>query len=162
MFEVRGADVKAPEGYVKLSVGATCKCPCGWREADGSNWCCNGTAKPNSAETRTIRDPFLGKDVEISDKLTDRLRGRYAVGSMLPNGEPEFGWRQHEAVPIAIEAAAEIDRLQIEITNYQITLTEARKIIRPFAIRAGYGNGTIAEATTAAATFLNKIGWGKE
>lgn len=63
-------------------------------------------------ETRTVRDPFLGKDVQVSNKLTDRLRGRYACGPTLPNGEPEFGWRQHEAVPIQIEAAKEIERLQ--------------------------------------------------
>lgn len=41
--------------------------------------------------TRTVHDPFLGKDVEISDSLIDRLRGKYAQGPMLPNGEPEFG-----------------------------------------------------------------------
>src|ERR1700733_185954 len=109
-------------------------------------------------ETRTIHDPFLNKDVEISDKLTDRLRGRYACGPMQPNGEPEFGWRQHDAPPIQVEAANEIDRLKIEILNHGLLLAEARKVLKPFASRAGYGKGEIAEAAKDAATFLNKIG----
>lgn len=63
-------------------------------------------------QTRTIHDPFLNKAVEISSKLTDRLRGKYAVGPTLPNGEPEFGWRQHEVPPIQKEAADKIDELR--------------------------------------------------
>jgi hypothetical protein len=63
-------------------------------------------------ETRTIHDPFLGKDVQINDSLVDRLRGKYAVGPTTPNGEPEFGWRQRETSPISHEAAAEIERLR--------------------------------------------------
>ena len=47
-------------------------------------------------------------------KLTDRLRGKYEVGPHLPNGEPEFGWRQFEAPQIQHEAADEIKRLQSE------------------------------------------------
>lgn len=120
-------------------------------------------------ETRIMHDPFLGKDVEVSDNLVDRLRGRYAQGPTMPNGEPEFGWRQFAVPSIQIAAAEEIDRLNdkiarldIEILSYGITLTEARKVLKPFAGRAGYGNGKLAEAATAAATFLNKIGWGKE
>lgn len=31
--------------------------------------------------------------------LVERLRGKYAVGPHLPNGNPEFGWRQFEAPP---------------------------------------------------------------
>jgi hypothetical protein len=62
--------------------------------------------------TRAVHDPFLNKTVEVSDNLTDRLRGRYAVGPTLPNGEPEFGWQQHPAPPIQHEAAAEIERQQ--------------------------------------------------
>jgi hypothetical protein len=54
----------------------------------------------------------MNKDVQISDKLTDRLRGRYACGPHLPNGNPEFGWRQFQAPPIQHEAAAEIERLR--------------------------------------------------
>ena len=63
-------------------------------------------------ETRTVRDPFLGKDVQVSDRLVDRLRGQYACGPHLPNGNPEFGWRQFQAPPIQHEAAAEIERLR--------------------------------------------------
>lgn len=62
-------------------------------------------------KTKVVRDPFLKRNVEISTKLTDRLRGKYAVGPTLPNGEPEFGWRQFETPPIQHEAADEIDRL---------------------------------------------------
>jgi len=64
------------------------------------------------SETTEIYDPFLGRKVEISTKLTDRLRGRYASGPHLPNGNPEFGWRQFQAPPIQHEAAAEIERLR--------------------------------------------------
>jgi len=62
--------------------------------------------------TRTIIDPFLNLRVEISSKLTDRLRGRYANGPTMPNGEPEFGWREFPVPPIQREAADEIERLQ--------------------------------------------------
>lgn len=48
----------------------------------------------------------------MNDKLTDRLRGRYSMGPHLPNGEPEFGWRQFQATPINLEAADEIERLE--------------------------------------------------
>ena len=71
-------------------------------------------------ETRTVHDPFHNKDVEVSDRLVDRLRGKYACGPMLPNGEPEFGWRQCKTSPIQHEAADEIEKLQAllrEATN---------------------------------------------
>lgn len=96
------------------------------------------------SETRTIHDPFHGKDVAISDRLTDRLRGKYAVGPTLPNGEPEFGWQQ---VPIQIEAAAEIERLRADrdaadqfalsakplIAAMEARLNEAIDLLRPLA-----------------------------
>lgn len=63
-------------------------------------------------ETRTVHDPFVGKDVQISDRLVDRLRGKYASGPHLPNGKPEFGWRQFQAPPIQHEAAARIEALE--------------------------------------------------
>ena len=66
------------------------------------------------SETRTVHDPFVGKDVQISDKLVDRLRGKYASGPHLPNGKPEFGWKQFEAPPIQHEAAARIEALEAE------------------------------------------------
>lgn len=66
-------------------------------------------------ETRTVHDPFLGKDVEVSNNLVDRLRGKYAVGPMQPNGEPEFGWRQLETSPVQHEAAAEIEKLRADL-----------------------------------------------
>lgn len=63
------------------------------------------------SDARTIFDPFLGKDVVIVDRLTDRLRGNYACGPHLPNGRPEFGFRQFQAPPIQHEAAAVLDAL---------------------------------------------------
>lgn len=64
-----------------------------------------------SGETRMVHDPFLGKDVQISDRLVDRLRGRYATGPTMPNGEPEFGWREFPVPPIQQQAAEVIERL---------------------------------------------------
>ena len=64
------------------------------------------------SETRTVHDPFYGKDVEISNRLTDRLRGKYASGPHLPNGNPEFGWRQFQAPPIQHDAADRIEALE--------------------------------------------------
>lgn len=63
---------------------------------------------------RTVHDPFVGQDVQISDKLVDRLRGKYACGPHLPNGNPEFGWRQFQAPPIQHEAAARIEELEAD------------------------------------------------
>jgi hypothetical protein len=58
-------------------------------------------------------DPFLNKEVEISNRLVDRLRGKYANGPIMENGEPEFGWRDFSSglPPIHAEAANEIERL---------------------------------------------------
>lgn len=66
------------------------------------------------AETRTVHDPFVGADVQISDRLVDRLRGKYASGPHLPNGNPEFGWKQFQAPPIQHEAAARIEELEAD------------------------------------------------
>ena len=63
-------------------------------------------------KTRTVHDPFSGVDVQISDRLVDRLRGKYASGPHLPNGNPEFGWRQFQAPPIQHEAADRIEALE--------------------------------------------------
>jgi len=73
-------------------------------------------------ETRTVRDPFLGVDAVISSRLTDRLRGKYACGPTLPNGEPEFGWRENWTPPIQHEAAARIETLEADLS----TLTRER------------------------------------
>lgn len=79
------------------------------------------------SETRTVHDPFIGVDVEVSCKLIDRLRGKYAVGPHLPNGNPEFGWRQFQAPPIQHEAADKIEALEAEITRFRTELETARK-----------------------------------
>lgn len=48
------------------------------------------------------------------DTLVERLRGQYRVGPHLPNGDPEFGWRQFQAPPIQHDAAARIEELEAE------------------------------------------------
>lgn len=49
--------------------------------------------------------------------LVERLRGQYECGPHLPNGKPEFGWRQFEAPPIQHEAAAYIERLKAALDD---------------------------------------------
>lgn len=68
-------------------------------------------------ETRTVHDPFVGEDVQISNRLVDRLRGKYASGPHLPNGLPEFGWRQFQATPINLEAAERIEALEAALRD---------------------------------------------
>jgi hypothetical protein len=82
-------------------------------------------------ETHIVHDPFLKRDVEVSSKLTDRLRGKYASGPTMPNGEPEFGWRQFETPPIQHEAADAIDSLLKERDALQARVwkLEAEKTI---------------------------------
>lgn len=58
-----------------------------------------------------------GKGEAMSDDIVERLRGRYAMGPHLPNGEPEFGWRQFQATPINVEAADEITRLRAKLAE---------------------------------------------
>jgi hypothetical protein len=70
-------------------------------------------------ETRTVHDPFMGKDVQISDRLVDRLRGKYASGPHLPNGNPEFGWRQFQSPPIQHEAADRIEALEARLARVE-------------------------------------------
>ena len=82
--------------------------------------------------TRTVHDPFHGKDVQISNRLVDRLRGKYANGPHLPNGNPEFGWRQFQSPPIQHEAADCIDALEgeLSVARLQIALI-ADEVIDP-------------------------------
>lgn len=44
--------------------------------------------------------------------IVDRLRGRYAMGPHLPNGKPEFGYRQFESTPLQHQAADYIEKLR--------------------------------------------------
>lgn len=66
-------------------------------------------------ETHTVHDPFLNKDVEVSSRLTDRLRGRYASGPTMADGEPEFGWREFPTPPVQHEAAKALDALEFDL-----------------------------------------------
>jgi hypothetical protein len=79
-------------------------------------------------ETRTVHDPFTGQDVQVSNRLVDRLRGKYASGPHLPNGRPEFGWRQFEAPPIQHEAANRMEELEIRVA----VLETAARVVTSF------------------------------
>lgn len=81
------------------------------------------------SETRTVHDPFVGRDVQTSDRLVDRLRGKYASGPHLPNGIPEFGWKQFQSPPIQHEAAERIDALEAKNTNLRAALLRITAII---------------------------------
>lgn len=63
----------------------------------------------------------------VPNKISERLRGRYAVGPRLPNGEPEFGFREFKMEPcdkcaqlfpspLDIEAAEYIDDLEARLS----------------------------------------------
>lgn len=61
--------------------------------------------------------------VETSD-LINRLRCRYPIGPIQPNGEPEFGWREMGGpmpvgvtlpTPIMKEAASRIEELEAQL-----------------------------------------------
>lgn len=80
-------------------------------------------------ETRTMHDPFLNREVKISDKLIDRLRGRYACGPIMPNGEPEFGWREFEVPPIQHEAASALEAKDAEIARLRDIMVDAGDLI---------------------------------
>ena len=98
--------------------------------------------------TRTVNDPFVGADVQISDRLTDRLRGQYACGPHLPNGNPEFGWRQFQSPPIQHEAAERIEVLEAALGEIArgrndcgrpLAAETARQLARDALIRLGAG-----------------------
>jgi hypothetical protein len=80
-------------------------------------------SRAKMSDTRTIHDPFHNKAVQISDRLTDRLRGKYACGPVMPNGEPEFGWRQWDTLPIQHEAADRIEALEAAL-HYAVEALE--------------------------------------
>lgn len=80
------------------------------------------------SETREVKDPFTGKTEKINNCLVNRLRGKYAIGPTLTNGEPEFGWRQMgPAVLIQDEAAAEIERLRAALAEARDLLLEIKQ-----------------------------------
>ena len=88
-------------------------------------------------ETRTVHDPFVGKDVQISDRLVDRLRGRYAMGPHLPNGKPEFGWRQFQAPPIQHGAADRIEALETALREIKTRTYAYRGDDQNYPLAAG-------------------------
>lgn len=55
----------------------------------------------------------MPKETEMN--LIERLRGKYPVGPILENGEPEYGYRHFDNLPpISAEAADELERLSAE------------------------------------------------
>jgi hypothetical protein len=82
-------------------------------------------------DTRTVHDPFAGKDVQISNRLVDRLRGKYATGPHLPNGNPEFGWRQFQATPINLEAADRIEALEAMLGELVASFNPEPDLVNP-------------------------------
>lgn len=101
------------------------------READHAQEAVDLAAQDK--ETRTVHDPFTGLDVQISDRLVDRLRGKYASGPHLPNGLPEFGWRQFQATPINLEAAERIEKLEASLRQIAYGSYSTFKIETPEA-----------------------------
>lgn len=87
---------------------------------------------------RTVHDPFTGQNVQISNRLVDRLRGKYASGPHLPNGNPEFGWRQFQAPPIQHEAAARIEVLEAALRHIEEALTDEPDIQESDAVRRAH------------------------
>lgn len=61
--------------------------------------------------------------------ITDRLRGRYPVGPKLPNGEPEFGWREHATI-IAMQEGSERDSAAVRVQRMPIMEEAAKEIER--------------------------------
>lgn len=62
--------------------------------------------------------------------IQDRLRGKYAIGPVMENGEPEFGYREFRLPncdkcgragmpPIQLEAADYIDELEAKIESLE-------------------------------------------
>ena len=88
------------------------------------------------SETVKVSDPFLGKEVEVSARLVDRLRGKYACGPTMANGDPEFGWRKFDVPPIQHEAATEIERLRALDSPWLVYSNQHRAWWRPN--NAGY------------------------
>lgn len=82
----------------------------------------------------------------MSENITDRLRCRYALGPIMPNGEPEFGWRDFSGpaidgmtlpTPLMLEAAEAIAARDAEIERLREALSElvaCRDIKRRIAI----------------------------
>lgn len=74
-------------------------------------------ARSRSAEEQFQKDFRGAKPNTFSEPstLVNRLRGKYAIGPVLPNGEPQFGWKIHDGLcPIHQEAANRIETLEAD------------------------------------------------
>lgn len=104
---------------------------------------------------KTVHDPFTGQDVQISDRLVDRLRGKYASGPHLPNGNPEFGWRQFQSPPIQHEAAARIEALEAALSGIVNHWNEFGEMMQ---CKYDYGFGERLDAATRLLAMAPKSG----
>lgn len=71
--------------------------------------------------------------------LINRLRGKYSMGPHLPNGDPEFGWRQFQATPINLEAANALEAQRHKIAALKKLDSEAVEHVEMvIAMRTGF------------------------
>ena len=73
-----------------------------------------------------LYDPFLQKTVRINNDICDKLRGRYATGPTMANGEPEFGWREFPTPPIQHEAADLIESMLAALKSLSARINSSR------------------------------------
>lgn len=103
------------------------------------------------------------------DSLVNRLRGRYPIGPHLPNGDPEFGWRQFEATPINKEAADYIEaqrdaalNLINEVGELRRQLNNARYMLRAYRDMLGPNGLKVAEMWDARGVERVHHEWGPQ
>jgi hypothetical protein len=103
--------------------------------------------------TDTLKPAELDLEALKADAkdCANRLRGKYAIGPIMANGEPEFGWQQHSGLPITQrkgdgfppiygEAASTIEALLTRIEALEAERDEARAGLAYVLDRAVYGN----------------------
>ena len=73
----------------------------------------------------------------MNENITDRLRCRYALGPILADGEPEFGWRDFSGpaiegmvlpTPLMLEAAEAIAAKDAEIAQLRQALKDCQTV----------------------------------
>lgn len=105
--------------------------------------------KPTSASSKPPEDGCSVSDAMRGD-IVDRLRGKYPIGPVLPNGQPEFGWRQHDglltkygivpAPPIMEEAAKEIEGLRQQLAAARLLNQHLNSFDSNLALQSAIGD----------------------
>lgn len=100
---------------------------CGYMGETGPTHIRSGSAKQCDyyAAEVAYKDPSDPFQALPEQDITERLRGQYRIGPHLPNGKPEFGFRQFESTPLQHAAAAEIERLRAEIIRLNGVIRKA-------------------------------------